>query len=435
MMGHRSNFTRVAWLVATAALAVALSVLACSSSKDEPAPAPVPDASMPEEAATAPDAGVDTGAPQCPSNDCLPNHLDCNGDAGDGCETNIRADLENCGACGKRCEADGGVPPPHTRPACVDGACVYLCSDDLPYGPMRNCNGADPLVGDPVKGCLNQLACDERNCGACGVVAPIDSTGDHICIGGNPLPACPSGTTNCHAGTCGQQCKDLSHDPQNCGMCGRQCPDSSIPAVTVAALAAKHVVFTCNGPNPDGGLPGCKAICETSALPPAIWKDCNGDLDQTVADPTNPAFNGCELDTFNNKSNCGACGTACNDVCHTKASSVTLEQVCDCPPGLTWCGNACVDTTNDPRHCGSCSGACLGPWDDGHGSPVCVDSQCSYKCNAGFADCNKQLPDGCEVDTQNYPDHCGTCGHRCGADQRCGNGECQLTDCKSPAVK
>jgi hypothetical protein len=433
VVGANSNWGRVAWLVAVAATAAALGLVACSS-KDEPVPSAPLDASVSADV-TAPDAGVDTGAPQCPSNDCLPFHLDCNADAGDGCETNIRTDIENCGACGKHCEVEGGVAPPHSRPACVDGACVFLCTDDPPFGPMRNCAGANPLVGDPVLGCLNQLACDPRNCGACGVLPPLDSTGDRICSMGNALPACPTGTTNCRVGTCGTQCKDLNHDAKNCGACGRQCPDSSIDPGKVAALAAKHIVFTCNGPNPDGGLPGCTPICETSALPSHIWKDCNGDFDKTVGDPTNPAFNGCELDTFGNKSNCGACGTACNEVCHTKPSSTTLEQVCDCPPGLTWCGNACVDTTNDPHHCGSCAGDCLGPWEDGHGSPVCVDSQCSYKCNAGYADCNKQLPDGCEVDTQNYPDHCGSCSHRCGPNQRCGNGECQVKDCAPGPVK
>lgn len=416
-------------------LVFALALVACATTRDRFAPETEAGAELPSDPLPSDgDAGVEAGPPQCPSNECLPFHLDCNTDAGDGCEANVRTDLENCGGCGTRCD-DGGAPPPHTRPACLEGQCVFLCTDDLPFGPMRNCFGADPMIGDPVKGCSAQLACDPRNCGGCGVVAPVDPSGDHICIGGNPLPACPNGTTNCGAGTCGLQCKDLNHDAKNCGACGRQCPDSSIPAATVALLATKHIVFTCDGPNPAGGLPGCKPICDASLIPPHVWRDCNGDLEKTVADPTNPAFDGCELDTFENKDNCGACGNKCNEVCHTKPSSTTLEQVCDCPPGLTWCGNECVDTTNDPHHCGSCQGDCLGPWEGGNGSPVCIDSQCTYKCKAGFADCNKQLPDGCEVDTQNFPAHCGSCGHACAKDQRCGNGECQVQDCSKGPVK
>jgi hypothetical protein len=170
-------------------------------------------------------------------------------------------------------------------------------------------------------------------------------------------------------------------------------------------------------------------------IPPALWADCDGDFDKTVADPTNPAFNGCELDTFNNMTNCGACKNACKEVCHTKPSSTTLEQVCDCPPGLTWCGDKCIDTKNDPHHCGSCGGECLGPWEGGHGSPVCIDSQCQYQCEAGWANCNKQLPDGCEMDIQNVPDNCGACGHKCGKDQRCGNGVCQTKDCVDGPLK
>src|SRR5438094_775960 len=115
---------RALWGFGTAsAAAIALGVAACATSPEMPV--------APEEAgpslltADVPDAGgdVDSGTPQCPSNDCLPFHLDCNGDAGDGCEANIRSDIDNCGGCGIQCVVDGGVAPPFTRPACVDGKC------------------------------------------------------------------------------------------------------------------------------------------------------------------------------------------------------------------------------------------------------------------------------------------------------------------------
>lgn len=48
---------------------------------------------------------------------CDPGWLDCNGFEGDGCETNVRQDPANCGACGHKC--DGGQSQ-----ACVAGKCV-----------------------------------------------------------------------------------------------------------------------------------------------------------------------------------------------------------------------------------------------------------------------------------------------------------------------
>jgi hypothetical protein len=379
-----------------------------------------------------PDAGT------CPSNACLPFRRDCNGDAGDGCEANIRADIQNCGSCGNACVTDGGKGPAYTQPMCTDGGCAYACITDPFAGPMRNCAGPDPMLGDFIRGCPNQILCDPFNCGACGVVAPLDPSGDRICMNGVPLPACPSGTTNCHDGTCGQQCHDLNTDSQNCGACGRQCPDPALVSPTNAAiLASKNIVFACNGPNPDGGLPTCTPVCKTVIYAPwfaELWKDCDGDFEKTVADPQNPAFNGCEVDTFGNKDNCGTCGKKCGVACHTKKGSTTAEQECDCPSGLTWCASPfpgnCVDTNDDPLHCGSCDTACPGPWDGG-GNPTCVDAKCGYKCKAGYADCDGVIDggNGCETDTQNFHDSCGSCGHSCLPGQRCGNGRCELGPC------
>lgn len=57
---------------------------------------------------------------------CDPGWMDCNGFEGDGCETNVRQDPANCGACGHEC--DGGVSQ-----ACVAGSCVVEeCQESEP---------------------------------------------------------------------------------------------------------------------------------------------------------------------------------------------------------------------------------------------------------------------------------------------------------------
>lgn len=117
-------------------LAVAFALVACATASEMPLPATEAGTTLPSDMLS--DAGPEAEAPLCPSNACPAFHLDCNTDAGDGCEVNVRTDLDNCGGCGNRCD-DGGAPPPYTRPACLDGKCAFLCTDDLPFGPMRNC--------------------------------------------------------------------------------------------------------------------------------------------------------------------------------------------------------------------------------------------------------------------------------------------------------
>ncbi len=56
---------------------------------------------------------------------------------------------------------------------------------------------------------------------------------------------------------------------------------------------------------------------------------------------------------------------------------------------------------------------------------TCVASQCQYACNTGFADCNGNLTDGCEVSLQTDNNNCGNCGHICPGTQSCVNGVCQ----------
>jgi sugar lactone lactonase YvrE len=66
---------------------------------------------------------------------CDPGFEDCNGDASDGCEADLQSDVTSCGACGSIC---GGA---HDTPSCVGGACVLACEKGF-----DDCNG-DALDG------------------------------------------------------------------------------------------------------------------------------------------------------------------------------------------------------------------------------------------------------------------------------------------------
>jgi hypothetical protein len=103
----------------------------------------------------------------------------------------------------------------------------------------------------------------------------------------------------------------------------------------------------------------------------------------------------------------------------TVCSGGTCYATCGAP--LSNCGGVCVDERNDPNHCGSCT-ACS------NGTQVattdCRSSTCVVaKCNAGFADCNNNAGDGCEIALTSDNNNCGGCNNVCQG-ELCVSGTC-----------
>jgi hypothetical protein len=143
------------------------------------------------------------------------------------------------------------------------------------------------------------------------------------------------------------------------------------------------------------------------------------------------AGNGCEVRPATDSNHCGRCGNACPVRANATATCAAGACGIACNTGFADCNNnpadGCeVDTRTAAASCGACNNACPAP---ANATATCAASACGIACNTGFADCNNNPADGCEVDTRTSAAHCGACGMTCNG--TCTAGACQATgDCR-----
>ena len=355
----------------------------------------------PSDSFTAADAGPDANADAknnlttyCPSDTCPAGWTTCSSSRFP-CDVNLNIDPANCGECGALCP-EGGDGTWYT---CVGGKCTISCQ----YAPRHL-----DWDGLPDNGC-EILASTNQNCGACGLtcldpdkpcVAQPHTDGDFRC-------GCPPPFIFCAAPW--PRCVDPRSDDMNCGACGNRCDLSGggLPSY-------ENTTYGCVGGACD------KLRCEMN------WADCDQDI-----------TTGCETFAVTTE-NCGACGLKCGAGQECLINEMGMPE-CMCGPGKTVCNKFCIgdscrgecrDLTSDPYHCGACNFSCHsnnGPYS----TAVCSFGTCQRKCIQGRADCNGNVADDCEVDTNSDPRNCGACGRVCDAiaGQACVAGECVLEPC------
>ncbi len=359
-------------------------------------------------------------------------HLDCDNSLLNGCETDSLRDVDNCGACGHRCDVGQH---------CIDGQC------GCPEGTTDCGDSCSTLTGDAFDG----------YCGACGDRSTIAGA---LCKSETKGWECPPGSTVCSATVIvagktvtTDTCVDTNSDDANCGKCGFACPQPPEDHVWKVPPNSHYgcVAGSCGasglnpGPPADPNHPVPPPLanlkCDSLVEYDPGWLDCDGDL-------RSPASNGCEVNPTSlanlSDQNCGGCGIVAPPGHHCfiqlQEDLITTKQVFSCNSGKELCGfDLCQDLQTDTANCGACRYQCPG-FDRlsgidlhvlaGNATIDCVQGGCTYACLPGFGDCNGIRPDDCETNLLSSPDNCGSCGNACAPGQPCIDGVCLLGPCE-----
>src|SRR5690606_1363735 len=140
------------------------------------------------------------------------------------------------------------------------------------------------------------------------------------------------------------------------------------------------------------------------------------------------------INVTNDVANCGACGVACAQNLPGTERSTCESGTCGvvCKPGFADCdGNAAngceVNLTSDAQHCGTCQTACQA----GGATSTCQNSTCQFTCNPGFANVDGNTANGCEVNLMTDVKHCGAVNNVCPSGAystpTCSQGSCGIS--------
>jgi hypothetical protein len=84
--------------------------------------------------------------------------------------------------------------------------------------------------------------------------------------------------------------------------------------------------------------------------------------------------------------------------------------------------NGCeINLLSNINNCGACSVVCPAR---PNATSVCVSGTCSIVCNTGFANCDGNITNGCEVNLLSDKNNCGACGNVCPGALNCNAGVC-----------
>jgi hypothetical protein len=373
---------------------------------------------------------------KCAVDKCTAPYVDCNGLPDDGCEVNTSADAANCGGCGTACSAINGTA------TCVAAKCEITCSD-----------GFNDCDANPVNGCETSTSKDVTNCGTCGKVCDTTSGAAKCTAGVCGVSNCKTGLGDCDSNP--DDCEtDETTSVDNCGGCGHVCV---IPNATPACAASVCKIGTCNAGYADcDGDPvngcetnigtdvnncgACRAACSIgNGTGKCVNKVCQiSTCSAPFADCDGSAANGCEANTSSSANNCGGCGKdSAQFDCTNQFPNATAKcvmsacQVAKCALNFADCNlnpdlDGCeANLKTSNGNCGMCGTQCTAV----HGTDTCTGGTCVPSCSAGFGECDGDPTMGCEAVFASDPANCGGCKNACATNAEtsantCSNGTC-----------
>jgi hypothetical protein len=347
---------------------------------------------------------------------CASNYADCDGSTSNGCETNLTSTVKNCGSCGNECH-DGT----NGTAVCRSGVCG-LSNCAAPYG---DCDG------NPSNGCESNSKTDVNNCGGCGNTCSLAHATAACTNGGCDIASCDVGWEDCD-GVSSNGCEvNVLSSSANCGACGATCTPSNATGACVKGACTVSTCSVgyqdCNAKATDGceiktqtdvnNCGSCGNACSTvHGSASCSAGSCGITCTKGFADCDDKLSTGCETVTTNDVYNCGACGTKCSVKNGAASCANSVCGVGSCTSGYADCdatySNGCeTNVANDPLNCNACGAKCDGT----NGSASCSSGACGISCSTGYATCDGNLSNGCEVNLQTDRNHCGTCDKVCDA--------------------
>ncbi|MBL8684829.1 MAG: hypothetical protein JNK05_36975 [Myxococcales bacterium] len=237
---------------------------------------------------------------------------DCDGNATNGCESNLASSVQHCGRCGNECAFN------NASATCEMGVCRI--------GPCDP--GFADCDGNPANGCETNTNTSLAHCGACGMPCMISGM-VAACSGGRCEPrGCPVGRGECDSNPMTVCETDTTSSVAHCSRCGNAC---AIPNSRNACVMSACVSMGCN--------PG--------------FGNCDGN-----------SANGCETDTTTSTAHCGGCGVPCVRANATPSCAMGTCTIGACNAGFGNCDastlNGCETPLTSAVHCGRCGNSCAG---------------------------------------------------------------------------
>ncbi|MGI8476774.1 MAG: hypothetical protein ACR2OO_10435, partial [Thermomicrobiales bacterium] len=248
----------------------------------------------------------------CSLGSCAAGYGNCDGQAADGCETDLTG-VANCGSCGTVCPGDACTPA-----QCSGGACNRTSS----CTGSQTCGGGG--VADQCGSCTPATTCPGgQNCGT----AP-DGCGSTVSCGTCTAPA--NATATCTSGTCGFTCS-AGFQPNTAG---DGCDAIPPPANTCPAGGVDFCVV--GGSNAAGcnGNRGCFCFISASTRGP-ICIDINGPAScgtPCLSDETCPSGEICILD-MGSGCTCADGQGFCGTPCAAQAAGASIHSAAITAPG------------------------------------------------------------------------------------------------------